>query len=109
MFESKLTKIIQMLNKKPRKLIRKDYKEFVLKKPCLVTGNIGPDPHHLRNLNGLTGMALTPTDEYIVPLTRTIHTEFHSMTDEDFEARYDINLVEELHKLHDEFVEHMRV
>ena len=108
MFKSKLTDKIQMLNKKPRKKLRDNYKSWVKKQHCLITGEFGVDPHHLRNLNGLTGMALTPTDEYCVPLSRLKHTEVHSPNPSiSFQEKYSIDLELELLKLHAIFVKTM--
>ena len=109
MFESNLTKIINTLSKKSRKRLRKDYKEWIKEKGCLVSGMSGVDPHHIRNLNGLTGMSITPPDEFCIPLSRFYHSELHSPeVNSNFEIKYNINLINELKRLNNEFVETMK-
>ncbi len=96
------------LNKTPRKKIRNNYKSWVKKQSCLITNLPSPDPHHLKNINSLNGIGQKPTDEYIIPLAHELHQELHFIGIKRFEKKYSIDLLKELEKLHNKFLEYAR-
>ena len=55
----------------------KKYREWIKALPCCVTGNQADDPHHISGF-GLSGMGMTPSDYFAIPLCRRLHTDLHS-------------------------------
>ncbi len=94
------------MSKKPRKNIRANYKKWVKEQSCLITNLPSPDPHHLRNVNILNGTGTKPTDEYIIPLAHELHQELHTIGEKTFEKKYSIDLLKELEKCHNQFMQY---
>ena len=72
-----------------RKLICKEYVDFVKTKPCLVCGRRAVDADHLVARG--RGSA-KQVDFFCIPLDREHHAERHQIGDEKFEAKYSLNL-----------------
>ncbi len=101
--------ILQTLSKNSRKKLRADYKKWVKNtQSCLITNLPDADFHHERNVNEITGMKITPPDEYGNLLVSELHTEYHKIGFLTFEKKYSIDLLKELEKLHDKFLEYAR-
>jgi len=62
---------------KPTKIRSRRYLDWLRSQPCIVTGSLGAEPHHLKCF-GSGGMATKPGDDEAVPISHAIHLEVHS-------------------------------
>ena len=104
MFKTQFIQILSMLNKKPRKNLRKDYKTWIRKQPCILTGLFEVDPHHLKGIKYGSAMGLKSNDEFIVPIMHELHQELHLIGIDSFQEKYDICLEDQLIELHKRFM-----
>ncbi len=104
MFESKLTTLYKAQDKEGRKIINKQYYKWLLNFPCVITSSTEIERHHLRSVQGLKGgMGLKPPDIVSIPLKYDYHKEIHSGGEKTFSDKYNVDLLEELKKLHNIF------
>ena len=93
---------------KPVRYKNEAYKEYIKQQPCCVTGmmivnqdtgNIESDPHHTIS-KGAGGSDLS-----CVPLLHELHQECHSIGQETFQKKYDIDFKEVRLKLLEKWIE----
>jgi hypothetical protein len=70
---------------KPVRYKNGEYKEFIKKQPCCITGQFDVDPHHTKSV-GSGGSDLT-----LVPLIHRLHQECHNIGQDTFQAKYNID------------------
>ncbi len=68
--------------------------------PCIVSGTLGVDAHHVRI--GLRTMGVRKSDARAVPLSRIKHNELHSMKEDAFWEMHGIRPLEIAFKLYAE-------
>jgi len=73
------------LQKSPR-IKSKKYREYVKSLPSCISGMPSDDAHHIKG-HFYTG-ASTPSDIFVIPLTRSEHTNFHNIGYKRWEAEY---------------------
>lgn len=76
---------IMASNFKSKPYRNKKYLAYVRDLPCVVTGVVGCDAHHLIG-HGQGGMGTKASDLYAFPLTREQHTLLHHMGWKAWEA-----------------------
>ncbi len=78
-----------MIKKKPAR--DRKYLNWVKTLNCCVTGMPADDPHHVKG-HALGGTS-TASDLFAMPMTRDIHTRFHSMGWKSFEKSHGSQIV----------------
>jgi len=73
------------LQKTPRQ-VDWEYLAWIKSLPCLVTGKVGADPHHLSSV-GSGG-----SDYSAVPLKRKFHNEIEQIGVKEFEVKYKLSV-----------------
>lgn len=63
------------------------YLRFVRQQPCIVTGSVPTVAHHTSK----AGMALKGSDYLTVPLKPELHSELHTIGQETFQRKYNID------------------
>ncbi len=80
----------------------KKYLEWIRKKNCLVCGAPGPsDPHHVWN----SGKKNHGNDFLALPLCRRDHQDYHQHGHDAFEAKWNVDLKDEIINLLSEFLD----
>ena len=73
---------------KPKRYENKEYREYIKAQPCCVTGQLNVDPHHTKSV-GSGGSDLS-----MVPLIHRLHQECHSIGQDTFQDKYNVNFDE---------------
>ncbi|OPY03520.1 MAG: hypothetical protein A4E60_00185 [Syntrophorhabdus sp. PtaB.Bin047] len=63
------------------------YLAFIRRQPCVVSGSSPSVPHHTSK----AGMALKGSDYLTVPLTPELHSELHTIGQESFQRKYNVD------------------
>ncbi len=71
------------------KILCDDYLSYIRSKPCLISGVLNVDAHHLMSRG--RGSA-KQNDFTAIPLNRGYHQELHKIGPQAFEAKYGVNL-----------------
>lgn len=65
-----------------------DLLAFTSAEPCIVTGELGVDCHHVV----YKSRGRLASDLFVVPLKHELHMELHKIGEEAFQAKYNVNL-----------------
>lgn len=76
-----------MLSPKPQRIEDEQYRAFVRKHPCLITGQDAQAHHFLTG-----GMGTKGSDYATVPLSPEAHRELHDIGQKAFQEKYDVDL-----------------
>lgn len=74
------------LNVKNKPWRNPKYVKWVKEQPCIITNQYGVDCHHLIG-HGFSGMGTKAPDWAVIPLTREVHTELHTIGFKEWENR----------------------
>ena len=89
----------KILDDKERKLILREYNNWVVEQPSIIDGDEKVSkPHHVRTATN-SGTGIKPNDLYQVPVTYAQHTAFHK------HGTYRQEFLDKLPGLHDQFLD----
>lgn len=80
------------------------YRKWIKTRPSIVSGLPADDAHHVWN----TGKKGKHNDYLCVPLTREEHSEYHRLSHDRFEEKYNVDLTQEIVNLLTEYLEEQR-
>lgn len=110
--ETVLTKLYFSSSKEEKEKLDKIYMKYLGSKSCIVSRKKPIHRHHVRLGSRNAGIWMKPPDIYCVPLFHEYHTGnkgIHSLGIETFQNRFKIDIMNELEKIHNDFVKNVLI